>query len=353
MIKHNKPRRGPIRAAIISEGQRAGWVWVLDRSEIETPIKAKGFTTPRGKKPWERIPGAMSLRRRATIGQFERLAEKKPFDVVFSHGPVSTFWTANAMAKLRRRDKKNAAYHVAYSFNFTDLPTGLRLNLFRNAFKHVDIFVVYTIAEKALYAEHFDIPIAKIVRAPWGVTPPIQGEFPRQIERPYFAALGGEARDYETLCRAAALCPETLFVCIARAWNFAGIEPPKNMRVVFNLPFQEAWAIVKNAAGAIVPLNSRETPCGLVTVVGAMHLGKAQIVTNAAGVSDYIRDGETGIMVPPKSPWAIANAVKRLQDQPDFTAVLGRNAQTFAAANCSEAATLSFVNGLLNAHFKP
>ncbi|MCK4322990.1 MAG: glycosyltransferase family 4 protein, partial [Armatimonadetes bacterium] len=52
--------------------------------------------------------------------------------------------------------------------------------------------------------------------------------------------------------------------------------------------------------------------CGLPVVAG-----------DTGGVSDAVVDGETGLLVNPEDPAAIASAIVRLLDNPDLAAQLG------------------------------
>lgn len=346
----------PIRIATISNNPDPQWVWIRDLMDPAFEINGRklewrGFSTapdevaPNGLA--RKIAGRMqSLARWRGAKELAKANQEKPFDVIVSHGPLTTAWTEFALNKA-----KHGARHLAFSFNFTDLPTGLRKNLMRRAFSTVDAFAVFTDAEQALYADWLGIDPVKLVRAPWGVAPPLSETPAREIDGAYVAALGGEARDYKTLCDAARLCPETQFVAIARPHNFDGLDAPDNLSVQFNLPFGRAWGIVAHAEAALIPLRSRETPCGLVTLVGGMHLGKAQIVTDAMGVADYVTDAETGLTVPAQDPAALAEAVRRLLSDPALAPRLGAQAKAYAEAHCSEAATVAFFERLLKRWF--
>jgi glycosyltransferase involved in cell wall biosynthesis len=269
---------------------------------------------------------------------------EQAFDLIVSHGPWTTAWTEWIG---RHRETK----HLAFSFNFTDLPAGPRKALMSAAFRKVDAFAVFTEAEQALYADYFGIDQSRLLRAPWGVAPPINTPVKHAIDGEYYAALGGEARDYHVLCDAARLCPDLKFCAIARPHNFYGLDVPQNLRVLFNLPIEEAWSIIWDAKAALLPLRNRETPCGLVTLVGAMHLGKAQIAASAVGASEYLRHEETGLLVPPGDAEAIAAAIRRLEADPSLAARLGDAARAEAAAHCSEAATVAFFRELMESWF--
>jgi len=347
----------PIRIANIAHNPNPNWVWIRN-------LMGENFSLAGRKLEWQGFSTAPELNAKAglerklanrlkLIGRYRgakalaRAARNEPFAVIVSHGPWSTAWTEYMLGPA-----KAGAKHLAFSFNFTNLPTGVRKTLMTRAFNSVDAFAVFTDAEQEIYANYFGIDPNKILRAPWGVRAPLLAPPPKQIEGEYFAALGGEARDYATLCETARLCPELQFAAVARPHNFEGLSPPDNLTVLFNLPFDEAWAIVWHAAAALIPLRSRETPCGLVTLIGGMHLGKAQVTTQAVGVTDYITNEKTGLMVPAKDPGAMAAAVRKYHTDPALAARHGAAAKAYATAHCSEKATIAFFSGFLNQRFR-
>jgi len=100
--------------------------------------------------------------------------------------------------------------------------------------------------------------------------------------------------------------------------------------------------VLQHSRFSIVPLRGAEVPCGHVTLVSAMHCGKATIVSSSSGVTDYIEDGATGLTVPVGDPAAMAAAIERLWDDPAATRTLGDAARRFAAANCGEDAAVAW-----------
>lgn len=69
-----------------------------------------------------------------------------------------------------------------------------------------------------------------------------------------------------------------------------------------------------------------------VAVLEAMWLGRPIVATAVGGVPSVIHDGETGVLVPPGDPGALAAAVRSLLDDPDTAARLGASAARFAHA---------------------
>ncbi len=346
----------PLRIANISAIRDPDWIWIGDLIDPDFTIGGRrlewtgfsvapelNFRSELGLKVAKRVA---SVARFAGVRTLAAAAKRRPFDLIVTQGPWVTAWT-----ELGLGGAKFGARHLAFSFNFTDLPTGVRNTLMTQAFRRVDALAVFTDAEQSLYQRCFGLNPRSLVRAPWGVSPPLESAPKRAIEGDYFAALGGEARDYQTLCETARRCPDSQFVAIARPHNFEGIDAPPNLSVHFNLPFEEAWGMIWHSMAALIPLRSRETPCGLVTLVGTMHLGKPQIVTDAVGVGDYVKHEVSGLLVPPKDPEAMAAAVKRLQDDRDLRARLGANAKAYAKAECSEAKTVEFFTDVLGRWF--
>jgi len=79
-----------------------------------------------------------------------------------------------------------------------------------------------------------------------------------------------------------------------------------------------------SASGIVVPLEQRDDRgAGQTTYLNAMALGKAVIVTDVAGARDYIRDGETGLIVAPGDPHALVVALRRMLEDPDYVRRLG------------------------------
>jgi len=59
----------------------------------------------------------------------------------------------------------------------------------------------------------------------------------------------------------------------------------------------------------------------------AMAMEKPIVTTSIDGIMEQIRDGMEGLLIAPKSPPALAQAVKRLVDDPDYARSLGINAR--------------------------
>jgi glycosyltransferase involved in cell wall biosynthesis len=64
------------------------------------------------------------------------------------------------------------------------------------------------------------------------------------------------------------------------------------------------------------------------TVLEAMALGRPVVATRVGGVPDVVVDRETGLLVPPRDPQALADAIVRLLADPSLRGALGAQAQS-------------------------
>jgi len=325
-------QRRPLRVVNCHDFE-PGWSWIAPLYRGPPEIVWRSVDTLRSRLV-RKLPGPHLGRLRAAL-EVRSILARHQADLLVSHGPYTSYYV-EAIGRAGRRDVP----HLAFAFNFTDFPHGYRLRAMQGAFGRIDRLVVYSEMERGLYAERFGVPTERFTFMRWGVAPPIATAQPRTIDRPYVAALGGEARDFATLCDAARRLPNVHFVVIVRPTSLEGLTVPDNVAAYVNLPFAEAWSLVWHADAALIPLRSEQTPNGLVTLVGGMHLGKAQVVTDSVGLRDYVEDGKTALLVPARDGAAFASAIEALIDDPELRAQIGEHARAFAAEHCSEAVTV-------------
>jgi len=63
-----------------------------------------------------------------------------------------------------------------------------------------------------------------------------------------------------------------------------------------------------------------------VSLIEAMAAGKAVVAIRVGGASDVVEDGKTGLLVPPKDPKALADAILRLLNDDDLRKSSGERA---------------------------
>ena len=226
--------------------------------------------------------------------------------------------------------------HYVNSLNFPELPVGLRRRLMHFAFSQIDQFSVHSTIEKSVYSRYFDIPEERIHLRLWSIgMPEVYPDTPAQEGR-YVSSIGGNGRDYKTLLAVSHILRDIPFVLVVRPENLGGLKVPPNVRVLVNAKFEEAMNVLQHSQFMVLPLTSSTVPCGHVTLVCAMHLGKTVVATDSAGISDYVLPGFNGVVCKPSSPESMAEAIDRLWKNPSEAAKLAENNLRFGAENCSE-----------------
>jgi glycosyltransferase involved in cell wall biosynthesis len=93
------------------------------------------------------------------------------------------------------------------------------------------------------------------------------------------------------------------------------------------------------------------------TVLEASSMERAIVATRVGGIPDIVKDGETGLLVPPHHPRAVATAVARLLRDPILRDRLGKSARQFVLARWTfDRAwedTLSFLADMLDGLPRP
>lgn len=227
-------------------------------------------------------------------------------DPVISHLPRMTA----ALAGLQKVSG-NRSRHLAFSFNFTELPTGPQRQMFRAVLGRVERFVTFSHFEVDRYAAHFGIDRQAIHPLLWAQDTPAVAAGPTPFSgQSYVCALGGEGRDYATLSRAARMLPHITFVVIARTYNAIGPKTP-NVHVLCNIAAPIAWKIAQESAFMALPLLTRETCCGHITLVAAKLLGIPTISTFSLATREYVEVDQT---CPPGDPDALAASIQAAWD---------------------------------------
>lgn len=114
-------------------------------------------------------------------------------------------------------------------------------------------------------------------------------------------------------------------------------------KVTFNgaLPYDEVAAAYRRAAVAVLPCRVAASgdrdgmPTSLVEAAG--H-GLPLIATDVVGVGELVRDGVTGLLVPPEDPQALAAALIRVLDDPALARRLGEAGRRLVAERYGPAA---------------
>lgn len=238
---------------------------------------------------------------------------------------------------------------IAFSFNFTDIPTGLRAQIYRTALQHIHEFVVFSNYERGIYSKALSIPEERIKVLKWAMDAPVPGPRTEQRPRePYICAIGGEARDYALLAKVMRRLPHRRAEIVARPYSMAGIDLPDNVTLHVNLPSDQTWRLAVDSIGMVLPLRSRDTACGHITFVAAQLLGVPLVVTDCLGLSDYITPETVFRAVPPKDVDALTDATEALFEQQDRAQAIATYAQAEAQREYSLNNWVAYLRDAIN-----
>ena len=292
-------------------------------------------------RKWLRIP---NLPRPRACFEAVRSAKTENAQVIVTSGPLLAAW-CGLFARLLHVDVPI----VGHYFNLDSFPGFAKRWCLSWMLSRVDRFVILSTFERDVYSRLLRLPEDRFDVVLWGTTPPIVDSPNLPLEKgEYLCAIGGNGRDYATLVEAARRLPQIRFVLVVRPDSLHGLELPANVKVYVELRQGQTMNILMHSRFMVLPLLDGRTPYGHITMVSAMHLGKAFIATDSAGVSDYLDGGRNALNVPPNSPRELAAVIEHLWNDPLQCRRLGENGKGFARTRCTEEQMVLHFKSLLS-----
>jgi glycosyltransferase involved in cell wall biosynthesis len=152
------------------------------------------------------------------------------------------------------------------------------------------------------------------------------------------ASAGREHRDYETLLAA---LPEDARLFVAdhsafspRADRWAPTDWPSEVRRGALAP-ADLRQLYARAAVVVVPIVPTTFPAGVTTLLEAMAMGKPVIASGTEGLRQYVEDGVTGLIVPPRDALGLRRAISELLADSRLRSALGSAAREAVIARYS------------------
>jgi len=270
------------------------------------------------------------------LREFLHLARRRPrldsFDILF------TWELRNTLATILLRRLTNQRRARVVSLNpMVKGWAALALPLVRVLLRDADRIVLFSTAEQGTVSRQLRLPPERFQFVPrFAEARAATMENAAAHGGPFVLALGHSNRDFPTFWEA--LRGTDVRVVMYRNPWMHGRELPNVHAIPALLPSVDEAALVAQAAFHVIPLKAAEFSSGLTVLLRAMAAGKAVIVSDTTGISDYVRDGETALLVPPGDAAALRDAMLRLWRDPQERERLGRNAaqvvrDQFAAPN--------------------
>lgn len=116
--------------------------------------------------------------------------------------------------------------------------------------------------------------------------------------------------------------------------------------------FREDVPLWMRSAHVVVHSSTVPEPFGRV-IVEAMFAGKPVVATAAGGPLEIVRDGETGILVPPGDPAALAEGIRGLLEAPTLAQAMGRAGRHRAQEKFSLSVVLEQTRRVVYSNLRP
>lgn len=157
-------------------------------------------------------------------------------------------------------------------------------------------------------------------------------------EQLVIVSAGVSNRDYATLCAAASSVPATIRV-FARPDVFNVTTPvPSNLELEREFTWSRFFRELGRARAVVIPIDEPRKTAGQLVAIQAMHLGRAIVATQCDGLRDYLRHGETAILVPAHDASGLADALSAVAADPELAERLGGAARREASTQLTAGA---------------
>jgi glycosyltransferase involved in cell wall biosynthesis len=168
-------------------------------------------------------------------------------------------------------------------------------------------------------------------------------------------SLGVAKRDYNTLITALSELPEyetELFVSSKFGDKLARrirTHIPEWIHVTGFVPNDELMRRYQNTRFVVVSLEeTTHTGAGINVILEAGAFGKAVIATKTGGMQTFVKNGETGILVPPYDVKAMREAIQKLWTQPDLAHQMGLAARRYVETHFNPETVNSNISAFLD-----
>jgi glycosyltransferase involved in cell wall biosynthesis len=210
---------------------------------------------------------------------------------------------------------------VAWHFNLGSLSSRWKGYFAGKILRRVDRFVVHASSEIGSYARWLGIDEERFRFFPLQ-RGKITGVTSTPIQKPYIVSMGSANRDYRTLVDAVH-GTGIKTVMISKKTVIDSLPNHPNLVKLTDLTQEECNSILSGAEMNVVPIATNQTASGQVTFTISMHMGIPTIATQCIGTVDYIRNGETGLLVPPGDARALRQAIECLWHDQALRARIG------------------------------
>jgi len=207
-----------------------------------------------------------------------------------------------------------------------------KARVLKNVQSKIDRVILMSSRQREIVVDQWGVPEDKVVLLRW----PVDQKFwtPVSTTGDMICSVGREMRDYGCLIDAMKDLPIPLHIAAGGmtekkddGWRKTlghGLSLPQHI-TVGKRGFVALRDLYARSRFVVIPLVPTDTDNGATSILEAMAMGKAVICTRTDGQRDVIKEGETGLFVPPRDPVALREAILYLWERPELAAEMGRN----------------------------
>lgn len=247
------------------------------------------------------------------------------------------------MIALKQILTRSRARHVSVSMNQSRRAIMARNPVLRWAINkvmaRVGLIIVHSTHEAEIFADLHDIPMERFAFAHWGYDVPEVGTMFDDYAKPYVCMIGRNNRDHATFLAALRGSDLRGVLIVPGYADLSALDIPENVEVFRDLGNPDCLSCQKNALASLILVNDSDRGAGHITAVSALHLGTAQVVSDALPLREYLHDGVTALVVPVGDAGAVRAALETLRDDPQTRERLIATGRDFAGKWLSAEAT--------------
>lgn len=188
--------------------------------------------------------------------------------------------------------------------------------------KYVEKIIVRSTSEIKYYEEIFEVK-GKFVYVPFSMYSTAPSDV-KPSERKYLFGIGRSNRDWKFLIDT---LEGTTYRAIIACDTYQG-PINDNVEVLKDCFGENMHKLLAKCYAVVIPLQDTNISAGQMVFLEAMEYGKPVIVTESTGVTDYIQNGETGILIK-NTKEELMSAIDLLYTDIVYYDKLSRNAQEY------------------------
>jgi glycosyltransferase involved in cell wall biosynthesis len=155
-----------------------------------------------------------------------------------------------------------------------------------------------------------------------------------QQEKGLIMSVGeSRSRNYPALFQAIEGLPVKLMLPAFGHWyareknKFVSVPPPENVVLLKHMPQYQLRDLYARSQLVVLPVHDLVYSAGATAALEAGCMARAVVAFRSRGITDYVIDGQTGILVEPGNVAALRDAIQHLLDNPAEAKRLGDNAR--------------------------